>query len=135
MTDRRGMVLAGSKFGKVADIQVKGCIKSETICVAKKGTNVTFSAAFTPNEKVEKMAAIVHGIVAGIPVPFPLPNPDACKDSGLQCPLTNGKAVNYMSTLPIKKEYPAIRVVVRWELKDQNAKDVVCIEMGIEIQN
>ena len=37
-------------MGKVADIQVKGCIKSETICVAKKGTNVTFSAAFTPSE-------------------------------------------------------------------------------------
>ena len=37
-------------MGKVADIQVKGCVKSETICVAKKGTNVTFSAAFTPSE-------------------------------------------------------------------------------------
>jgi len=28
-----------------------------------------------------------------------------------------------------------IRVVVKWELKDQNTKDVVCIEMGIEIES
>ena len=30
---------------------------------------------------------------------------------------------------------PQIRVVVKWELKDQNTKDVVCIEMGIEIES
>ena len=60
------------------------------------------------DEKVEKLAAVVHGIVAGIPVPFPLPNPNACKDSGLQCPLVSGKAVNYVATLPILHEYPAV---------------------------
>ncbi|KAK2184364.1 hypothetical protein NP493_269g03027 [Ridgeia piscesae] len=38
-----------SRTGQIADIQSKDCVKSETICVMTKGTNVTFSAAFTPS--------------------------------------------------------------------------------------
>ena len=66
---------------------------------------------FSLGEKVEKLTAIVHGIIAGIPIPFPLPNPDACKDSGLQCPLASGKSASYVATLPILSEYPAVSVM------------------------
>lgn len=54
--------------------------------------------------------AVVHGIIAGIAVPFPIPIEDGCK-SGIQCPIQKQQNYHYMTALPVKSEYPA----VSWE--------------------
>ena len=54
------------------------------------------------------MTAICHGIINGAPVPFPLPNSNACVDSGLECPLAAGTTYTYIQSLPIKQEYPEV---------------------------
>lgn len=45
-----------------------------------------------------------------IPIPFPLPNPDACQtaDSGIQCPLKKGDMLHYKNTLVVLKSYPKV---------------------------
>lgn len=53
--------------------------------------------------------ALVHGVVAGVPVPFPIPQPDGCK-SGIQCPIEQQKTYSYVNQLPVKNEYPAVSV-------------------------
>lgn len=54
------------------------------------------------------MKAIVHGVILGVEVPFDLPNPDACLQSGFTCPLKNGETYTYSATLPVLKSYPRV---------------------------
>ena len=62
-----------------------------------------FSAA-----EVSKMTAAVHGVLAGVPVPFPIDNNNACKDCGLTCPLAAGASATYTYQLPVKSAYPSV---------------------------
>lgn len=57
-----------------------------------------------------KSTAVVHGIIAAIPVPFPIPVEDGCK-SGIQCPIQKQQMYHYVATLPVKSEYPAVSAV------------------------
>jgi len=54
---------------------------------------------------------VVHGIVMGIPVPFPIPESDGCK-SGIRCPIEKDKTYNYVNKLPVKNEYPSVSKIV-----------------------
>ncbi|KAG8176971.1 hypothetical protein JTE90_029420 [Oedothorax gibbosus] len=78
--------------------------------------------------------AVVHGVIGGMPLPFPVPNPDGCKFGGLTCPLENGKTYTYTHNLFIRSSYPPLGVKVRWELQDEAGKDIVCIEIPCHIQ-
>lgn len=51
--------------------------------------------------------AVVHGIIAGVPVPFPIPMEDGCK-SGIQCPIQKQQSYHYVNALPVKSEYPSV---------------------------
>lgn len=111
-------------------------------------------------DKLDKVKSVVHGVILGIPIEFPLPNPDACKDSGLTCPLEKDKNYEYLTTLPILSSYPKvqeysislfssykfeqdflflfiskqIKVLVRWELQDEHGEDIVCLEVPARIE-
>lgn len=58
---------------------------------------------------VKDVGVKIYGMVAGVPVPFPFDQPDACKDpnSGIHCPVTKGTELVYRATLPIKS-YPTV---------------------------
>jgi Niemann-Pick C2 protein len=59
-------------------------------------------------EDANKLTAVVHGIIANVPVPFPIDNPDACKDSNIGCPVKNGQHYLYKSTIFVKETYPKV---------------------------
>lgn len=63
-------------------------------------------------EQTDAVTAVVHGVILGVPVAFQLPNPDGCKDSGLECPLTAGKSYHYQATLPVLKKYPKVIIFI-----------------------
>lgn len=52
--------------------------------------------------------AVVHGIIMNIEMPFPLPNPDACQNCGITCPLSKSTEYKYVATLPVLKSYPKV---------------------------
>lgn len=54
------------------------------------------------------MTTVVHGIIMGVEMPFPLTNPNACVDSGLACPLEKEKSYEYAQTLPVLRSYPKV---------------------------
>ena len=56
---------------------------------------------------ITSLKAVVHGIIAGIPVPFSLPEPEACGKS-LKCPVASGTKVFYHEGLPVKTQYPSV---------------------------
>lgn len=99
-----------------------------------KNSNVTVTIQFTSKEVVTKATTVVHGIIGGVPIPFPLPHTDACKDCGLTCPLAASKDYEFHQELEVKPEYPALKLVVKWEIQDQSKKDIVCIEVPAQIQ-
>lgn len=51
--------------------------------------------------------AIVHGVIAGVPIPFPIPIEDGCK-SGIECPIQKAQSYHYVTQLPVKSEYPSV---------------------------
>jgi len=121
--------------GTLKQLTVTGCEKTP-VCPIKKGTNATIVFDFmTGTDDVSSATSIVHGIIAKIPVPFPLPNPDACntEGSGLSCPLKANTAYTYSSSIPVLTEYPSLTVTVEWELKDSAGNDVFCAKMPVKI--
>lgn len=51
---------------------------------------------------------VVHGIIDGVPVPFPIPNPDVCEDHGITCPMPAEEPQTFKAILPVKSEYPSV---------------------------
>lgn len=64
-------------------------------------------------DEVPEVTTVVHGIIQGVEMPFPLKNPDACLDSGLACPLKKDINYEYMQTLPVLKIYPKVSTPIR----------------------
>ncbi|XP_049875247.1 ecdysteroid-regulated 16 kDa protein-like [Pectinophora gossypiella] len=123
----------GSKLATVHSVGVSGCEENSKECVLKRNSNATISIEFTPSSPADNIETEVHGVIMNLPVPFPLPQPDACKDNGLVCPLKPGVKASYVATLPVLKSYPKVRVDVKWELKNDDG-DLVCVMIPAKIQ-
>merc|ERR1712141_115557 len=122
----------GSKSGKPTHLYIDPCTSNP--CALVKGKNSTISVSFIPNKAVSSVKASVHGIIAGIPVPFPITGEDGCQKSGLTCPLKAGVEVKYFKTIPVLSSYPDLKLLVKWELTDESNQDIVCIEMPVQIK-
>ena len=55
-----------------------------------------------------KLTTVVHGIVEHVPVPFPMDNPDACKNCGITCPIKGGESLKYKTSIFVKPAYPSV---------------------------
>lgn len=96
------------------------------------------------DEDIDELKAVVHGIVLNVPLPFAIPNSNACVNSGIECPMKSGQTYKYVTSLPVENEYPKVNgnngvhrylliilflqvtVDVKWELRSKDDKDVVC---------
>ncbi|CAL9686606.1 unnamed protein product [Knipowitschia caucasica] len=120
----------GSSVGKVSSVDITPCPTQP--CQLKKGQDYSVNVTFLSDDETQKSTALVHGVVAGVAIPFPIPVDDGCK-SGINCPIQKQHSYSYVATLPIKSEYPCLKVVVEWELRDDNSKDLFCIKFPIQI--
>uniref|UniRef100_A0A3Q4ABF5 NPC intracellular cholesterol transporter 2 n=1 Tax=Mola mola TaxID=94237 RepID=A0A3Q4ABF5_MOLML len=120
----------GSSTGKVAIVDITPCASQP--CQLHKGQSYSVNVTFNSGVESTTSKAVVHGIIAGVPIPFPIPVEDGCK-CGIECPIQTQKSYHYVTSLPVKSEYPAIKLVVKWELKDDNQKDLFCIEFPVQI--
>ncbi|MCJ8736910.1 hypothetical protein PDJAM_G00017690 [Pangasius djambal] len=120
----------GSVVGNVIQVDINPCPKQP--CQLHKGQSYAVNVTFTSATDSQKSKAVVHGVIAGVPVPFPIPNDDGCK-SGIQCPIRKQKTYSYVNQLPVKAEYPSIKLVVEWELGDDSGKDLFCIKFPVQI--
>lgn len=64
--------------------------------------------SFPTDEDVNVASPSLHAVIVGFKVPFSLPNPEACQDSGLTCPLKAKGNYTYTTVLPVKAEYPKV---------------------------
>ncbi|CAH1792708.1 unnamed protein product [Owenia fusiformis] len=125
----------GSAEGKILKVSADVCPGNTPPCMLPRGQNATITMDFSTSVDVKRITAVVHGVIAGIPVPFPLSNPDGCKDSGLVCPVKSGAQDVYKSTIAIKSIYPQIKLVIKWELKDTDTgKTITCFVMPAQLK-
>ncbi|XP_029901119.1 NPC intracellular cholesterol transporter 2 [Myripristis murdjan] len=120
----------GSSVGKVSMVDIKPCPRQP--CQLQKGQSYSVNVTFSSDVVSQTSKAVVHGVIAGVPIPFPIPIEDGCK-SGIKCPIQKQQSYNYVNALPVKSEYPAIRLVVEWELRDDTSKDLFCIKFPVQI--
>ncbi|XP_072285075.1 NPC intracellular cholesterol transporter 2 [Pyxicephalus adspersus] len=120
----------GCEKGKLLTVDVSPCPKQP--CPLVKGSTYTINVTFASNEVTPSCTAVVYGYLSKIPIPFPLPEADGCK-SGVSCPLQSGTTYNYLTKLPIKPEYPKMKLVVRWELRDSDNKNLFCWDIPVQI--
>lgn len=120
----------GSDVGKVVIVDIQPCPKQP--CELHKGQAYAVNVTFNSAVESQTSKAIVHGVIAGVPIPFPIPIEDGCK-SGIECPIQKAQSYHYVTQLPVKSEYPSIKLVVEWELRDDTGKDLFCIKFPVQI--
>ncbi|XP_076834023.1 NPC intracellular cholesterol transporter 2-like [Brachyhypopomus gauderio] len=122
----------GSVAGSVIQVDISPCPNQP--CQLHKGQSYAVNVTFNSGVVSQTSTAVVHGVIAGVPVPFPIPIDDGCK-CGIQCPIQQKAKYSYVNQLPVKTEYPSIKLVVEWELKDDSNKDLFCIKFPVHIVN
>ncbi|XP_037359757.1 NPC intracellular cholesterol transporter 2 [Talpa occidentalis] len=122
----------GSEVGVIKELNVIPCPVQP--CKLHKGQSYSVNATFTSTTQSQTSVAVVHGIVLGVPIPYTIPESDGCK-CGINCPIEKGKTYSYVNKLPVKSEYPSMKLVVKWELRDDGGHHLFCWEIPVEIES
>ncbi|XP_046567391.1 NPC intracellular cholesterol transporter 2-like isoform X2 [Haliotis rubra] len=117
--------------GTVTSMDVAPCPVQP--CVFHKGDNATVKICFTAPASSNNLTAEIDGVVAGIPVKFPMPNPNGCYQSGIGCPISKGQTYCYTNNLAVLPSYPSIRLVVKWSLFGDDKVPEFCVLFPVEI--
>ncbi|KAM6170854.1 NPC intracellular cholesterol transporter 2 [Erethizon dorsatum] len=121
----------GSQVGIIKEVNVSPCPTQP--CELDKGQTYSVNVTFTSNTQSINSTALVHGVLFKVSIPFPIPEPDGCK-SGISCPIQKDKTYSYLNKLPVKSEYPDIKLVVKWELQDDKEQNLFCWEIPVAIK-
>merc|ERR1712212_453525 len=106
-------------------IEISNCAGAR--CILVRGQKAEITIPFTPSTDVTQLTTKVHGVIAGVPVPFPLPEGEnnACTYTG--CPIQPNNPATFKYSLYVDPSFPALSVDVKWELVDQSGVSQVCI--------
>jgi len=121
----------GSKLGKITNIQLQGCLDPDSkFCTVKRGSAIVANVKVDVNpgiEPINSATTIIHAVIAGVSIPWSPPNPEACNNGGLQCPVKPSSKTTYSMGVDIKSYYPSVRATIRWEVQDDVTKsDLIC---------
>ncbi|CAL1541848.1 unnamed protein product [Lymnaea stagnalis] len=120
----------GDNLGQATSVELSPCPSQP--CTFSHGSTVTVVIEFTAVNDSTVLDSRVYGIVETVPVEFPLPNGDGCKDSGIACPLVKGQSYKYTSSFPVLNTYPVISLVVMWKLQAISG-NLVCFTFPLSI--
>lgn len=115
----------------VSEVTITPCDKEP--CGLIRGQNASIGINFKAKRNTNTATNICHGTIGPIPVRFPLDHPNACVGQGLHCPLVAGTPYKFLYSLPVNKHFPVISCVVKWEIKGDDGKDLVCVEMNVHL--
>ncbi|TGZ73707.1 hypothetical protein CRM22_001361 [Opisthorchis felineus] len=116
---------------QVMNVSIEPCDTNP--CTLYKGEKAKIAINFTTTEPINPGQASVHGIIAHIPVPFPLNYPAVCNFTEPGCPLRQGVQYGYTYQLPVSPTYPSIQLTVKWELVDAAGHTFLCVEMPVKL--
>ncbi|XP_052273085.1 NPC intracellular cholesterol transporter 2-like [Dreissena polymorpha] len=99
----------------------------------EKGTDASLEIDFTSKTSQSQLSTVVHGVLSGVPVPFSIPDANACNGIVEKCPISPNNNYTFKASMPVKSIYPSLRLVVRYEIQDPSGTDVICIEFPAAI--
>ena len=108
------------------------------VCRLKKGHSYSMKISFQPHEAITNMDLKLYGLIAGVPVPFPLPESDGCVLCGNVCPVVAETDLVLTVGLDVKPFYPAMKLTSKWTLIEKSSSDkdyIICIEIPVVIIN
>lgn len=121
----------GSRDGHPESVDIKGCGDNGT-CVLKKGTDAESTIKFASNVTSQTLTVKAYGIIERVPIPFELPNTDACT-SGVKCPVQPQGQYVYQASFPIKEEYPSLSLNVMFKIIDDDQQPLLCVLLPVQI--
>ncbi|VUZ48045.1 unnamed protein product [Hymenolepis diminuta] len=122
-----------SSQGKYINASIIPC--NEDPCVLEKGHNTSINIQFIPAEVVKGGKIVVHGIISGIPVPFPLPDNNLCHFLKSGCDAQPNILTEMDYSLYVKETYPSIHIGIKWQLVDDLGVDLICIKFPAKLQS
>jgi len=124
----------GSHEGKALQVSVSPC--REQPCILIKDTNTTIDIIFTTSKDIKTVIVKLNGVIGGIPLPFPIPDPHACTNptSQLKCPLKAGIKQHFHLQMPVKEEYPSLKLEAELYLMDEKENTIICVEIPLQIK-
>ncbi|KAK6999828.1 epididymal secretory protein E1 [Biomphalaria glabrata] len=118
----------GSVQGSINKVDITPC--PSIPCPFKRNTFVNVTINFAAKGSISQAGTSVHGIIADVPVPFPLPDDNACHF--MTCPINQGDTVNYANGIFVQEAYPKITLIVKWELLT-GSTDIICFTVPVTI--
>ncbi|KAG5319217.1 NPC2 protein, partial [Pseudoatta argentina] len=125
----------GSEAGKFDEISISSCDVSDEKCTLPRGTDIKVFIKFAPNKDISDITAHAFGVLLDVPIPFPLKNPNVCKDpdSGVKCPLKKDQETEFKNTFNVDKKTPAVSVDVMWEFRNEKDEKITCIKFPVKV--
>ncbi|KAA3669931.1 Niemann-Pick C2 protein, partial [Paragonimus westermani] len=126
-------IRTGSQAGVLKSVDVVPCDTKP--CTLYKKENAQIIITFSAKRRIDHGKVVVHGVIEGVPIPFPLDHTDMCEFTQPTCPLEpSGQVYTYSYSLPVKSTYPSIRLDVKWQLQDNN-EDIICALIPVQISS
>jgi Niemann-Pick C2 protein len=75
----------------------------------------------------------IHGVIANLPVPFPVRPDNACNNWGMECPLKEGSEHSLNLQMPIRRAYPRIPLIVQMKLVSEKSTTLFCTQFPARI--
>ena len=75
------------------------------------GKTTSINVHFTPQSEVKTLNVEVKAHLGPIWIPYSIDKSDACKDSGLTCPLPATKEQSYEYALKVSTSYPSVSII------------------------
>ncbi|VDM30866.1 unnamed protein product [Hydatigera taeniaeformis] len=122
-----------SSLGKFIDGEITPC--GANPCVLVKGRNTSISLKFMTTDLVKGGRIVVHGIIAGVPIPFGLPDNNLCHFIQPGCSIQPNSAEQMDYSLYVKESYPSIQLTIKWELVNEVGVDLICIKFPAKLSS
>lgn len=117
--------------GEVIEVLVTDC--DIPPCIVYRPNNYSIAITFVaPKDAVTLNTEIIATVSGSVEVPWPAPS--ACGLLGdLSCPILQGETYPFDMTMQVMPEYPAIEVMVRVQLVDEDEVKHACVEMPMTV--
>jgi hypothetical protein len=80
-------------------------------------------------EDAKALTTSIYGIIAGVRVPFPITETDACKSS-IKCPLSTGMTTTFAISILVDKSYPKVLYIyIIYKIYNQKLRSFLIVPL------
>ena len=109
-------------------------------CKFNKGKTYNGNISLTATADVSNGIIVLHAIVGGASLPFPLDKPNICSDHNLSCPIKSGTKAVMTVQLTVPSFAPVTGLIAEVEIQPVSESsttnaDFMCVKFLAEIQD